>query len=90
MGLFSSKPKLETCFFCSELVAEGIATRNHYETHLIQVTDNNGHQAYTFNCPRCGLMDQAWGGGRSDPKGSALSALYLHLAQRHGRHDLLR
>jgi hypothetical protein len=89
MALFSRKPKLHTCFFCSEPVPEGIAMRNHYEKHLMEVTDNNGHQAYTFNCPRCGVMDQAWGGGRPDPQGKAVSALFVHLATSHGQHDLI-
>jgi len=85
MGLFSRKPQWHSCFFCSELVAdERSAIWEHYKTHLIEVTDNNGHRAFTFECPRCGLMDEAWGGGRPDPESNGTSAIFVHLMQRHG------
>jgi hypothetical protein len=84
MGLFTRKPKLHTCFFCSELVAEGGAIGEHYKTHLIEVTDNNGYRAFTFKCPRCGPMDQAWGGGRPDPESNGVIAIFGHLLQQHG------
>lgn len=84
MGLFSRKPKLHTCFFCSELVVDEHSARTeHYKTHLIEVTDNNGHRAFTFQCPRCGPMDQAWGGGRPDPEGNGVNAIFVHLMERH-------
>jgi hypothetical protein len=90
MGLFSKQPKLHTCVFCSEAVPdESQSKHEHYKTHLIEVTDNNGHQAYTFECPRCGLMDQAWGGGRSHPQESAVSAIAVHFMERHTNFDLL-
>lgn len=82
--LFSRKPKLHTCFFCSEQVPdEAVAKREHYVSHLIEVTDNNGQRAFTFECPRCGLMDQAWGGGRPDPQGNGVTAIYAHLLMSH-------
>lgn len=56
----------------------------HYQTHLIQVVDNKGHEAYTFACGRCGLMDEAWGGGRSNPKSNGTAAIAVHGMQRHG------
>lgn len=85
MGLFSRQPKLRSCFFCSELVVdEKSATWDHYRTHLIEVTDSNGNRAFTFKCPRCGLMDEAWGGGRPDPSVNGVSAIFVHLMQRHG------
>lgn len=84
MGLFSRSPKPHTCFFCSENVVDERAPRmEHYKKHLIEVTDNNGHRAFTFHCPRCGLMDQAWGGGRPDPESNGVNALFLHLMERH-------
>lgn len=94
MGLLSKKakgPKLHTCVFCSERVPGDRPSKNeHYKTHLIEVTDNNGQQAFTFKCPQCGeLMDQAWGGGKSDPQGTAVAAIGVHYMQRHGNHDLL-
>ena len=83
--LFSRKPKLHTCFFCSELLVDDpVAQYEHYQTHLIEVTDNNGNRAFTFKCPQCGLMDQAWGGGRPDPASNAYSGICVHLKQRHG------
>ena len=83
--LFSRKPKLHSCFFCSELVPDdGLAKDEHYRTHLIEVTDNNGQRAFTFKCPRCGLMDQAWGGGRSNPESAGVAAITVHVMQRHG------
>ena len=82
MGLFSKKPKLEHCFYCSESFEEQ-ELRAHFLTHLIEVTDDNGQRAYTFSCPRCGLMDQAWGGGRPDPQGNGVTAMRAHLITVH-------
>jgi hypothetical protein len=87
MSLFARKtaprtaPTTEFCFLCSQ----GVETRleEHYITHLIPVTDNNGNAAYTFECPRCGPMDQAWGGGRLRPESNAASAVAVHLMDRH-------
>jgi hypothetical protein len=88
MGIFSRRPVEKRCFFCSAyFLDEPLAQREHYETHLRAVTDNNGFQAYTFECPRCGLMDLAWGGGRSDPKGTAANAMKAHHMQRHSIFD---
>ena len=85
MGLFSRKPKLHSCVFCSEVVVdESVTIWEHYATHLIGVTDNNGNEAFTFECPHCGLMDEAWGGGRPDPSSNGVSAMFVHLMQRHG------
>lgn len=81
MPLFSRKPKARTCFLCSQAVDSDLT--EHYTTHLIPVTDNNGHAAYTFECPRCGLMNQAWGGGRIDPQNNATAAIVVHLMERH-------
>jgi len=93
LGLLSKKPKgpkLHTCVFCSELVpGDSHSKSEHYKTHLMEVTDNNGHQAFTFKCPRCGPMDQAWGGGRSDPERNAVAAIAVHYMERHGNHDLI-
>lgn len=87
---FSRKPKLHTCFFCSELVADDRPSkRAHYKTHLIEVTDNNGQRAFTFECPRCGMMDQAWGGGRPDPESNGVNAIFVHLMQSHSVHDII-
>ena len=85
MGLFGKKgPKLHTCRICSELVPdEKQAKQDHYVSHLIEVTDNNGHKAYTFKCPKCGLMDSAWGGGRSDPVMIGHAAILSHFMQSH-------
>jgi hypothetical protein len=89
--LFGRKPKLHTCFFCSELIPDDHLEREaHYRTHLIQVTDNNGYEAYTFKCPRCGLMDMAWGGGRRDPQSNGVIAIYAHLMQRHNVNMITR
>jgi hypothetical protein len=81
MPLFGRKSKIRTCFLCSQAVDSDL--EEHYTTHLIPVTDNNGHAAYTFECPQCGLMDRAWGGHSSDPKGNARAGLILHLMERH-------
>ena len=89
--LFSRKPKLHTCFFCSVLMVDEIlAKKEHYQTHLIEVTDNNGHTAFTFKCPRCGVMDQAWGGGRPFPEEAGANAIFAHLMLKHGMHDIMR
>jgi len=82
MGLFSRTPKPVTCFLCSQAV-EG-SLQEHYKTHLIKVTDDNGFDAFTFVCPRCGPMDRAWGGGRPDPAGNGAAAVAGHLIQAHG------
>jgi hypothetical protein len=80
--LFSRRPKLRDCFVCSQAVEESLLFA-HYKSHLIEVTDNNGQQAFTFECPRCGLMDQAWGGGRPDPESNGAIALQAHLMLKH-------
>jgi hypothetical protein len=82
MALFARKPKLRDCFLCSEAVEES-ALFTHYETHLIEVTDIEGRRAFTFHCPRCGPMDQAWGGGRPDPESNAAMAIAAHLMMQH-------
>ncbi|UOZ03544.1 hypothetical protein [Amycolatopsis sp. WQ 127309] len=82
MGLFGGKPQATSCFFCSVDV-EKSGLMAHYSIHLIEVVDNNGRQAYTFTCPRCGTMDQAWGGGRPNPLSNATSAVAVHLMDRH-------
>jgi hypothetical protein len=87
MSLFRRGPKLHQCFYCSEAIPEP-EKRDHYETHLIEVTDVNGQRAFTFDCPSCGRMDQAWGGGRPRPEMNAVSAMQVHLMQRHGIVDL--
>ena len=90
MGLFSKRPKWHTCVFCSESVNDDRSSKQeHYETHLIEVTDNNGQQAFTFECPKCGLMDQAWGGGRSHPKSNAFAGIAVHYMERHGNMSLM-
>jgi hypothetical protein len=84
MALFSRKPKHEGCFFCSEAV-EKPALLKHYETHVFAVTDENGDRAYSFECPRCGAMDRAWGAGRPDDSArfKAAAAIAVHLMQSH-------
>lgn len=90
MGLFSKSPKLHRCVFChKEVPSDSSSKHEHYETHLIEVTDDNGFQAFTFECPRCGLMDQAWGGGRSHPKSNAVSAIAVHYMERHSNSSLI-
>ena len=90
MGLFKRKPRLHTCAFCSEEVPdERMAKHGHYKTHLLEVTDDNGHAAYTFDCPRCGLMDMAWGGGRPHPRDVAVAGIATHFMERHSRFDLI-
>jgi hypothetical protein len=80
--LFSRKAKLHRCFFCAQEVDD--ATKlEHYVEHLIEVVDDEGRRAFTFECPRCGLMDRAWGGGRPDPEGNGVNAIAAHLLQRH-------
>ncbi|HUA73166.1 MAG TPA: hypothetical protein VL988_00250 [Solirubrobacteraceae bacterium] len=80
--LFGRKPKAHSCFFCAEEVED--ATKwGHYKTHLIEVVDDNGQRAFTFECPRCGPMDQAWGGGRPDPEGNGVNAIRAHLLLQH-------
>jgi hypothetical protein len=81
MSLFGRKSKIRTCFLCTQAVDADLEA--HYTTHLIAVTDNNGNAAYTFKCPRCGLMDRAWGGQSSDPKSNARAGIILHLMERH-------
>lgn len=88
VSLLSRRPKLHSCFFCSEQI-EDAAKWAHYETHLIEVTDDNGRQAFTFECPRCGVMDQAWGGGRPNPKFNGTSAIAVHLMQSHHFNELM-
>lgn len=85
--LFSRKPKLHTCFFCSKAV-EDATKLEHYRDHLIEVTDDENRRAFTFECPRCGLMDRAWGGGRPDPEANGVNAIAVHLMQNH--HVFLR
>jgi hypothetical protein len=84
MGLFSRRPKLRTCFFCSELF-EFDTTQDieHYKTHLIEVTDVNGDRAFTFECPKCGPMDSAWGAKSHDPEDHAAIAMKAHLMMTH-------
>ncbi|MBN9622371.1 MAG: hypothetical protein J0H06_05365 [Actinobacteria bacterium] len=86
MSLFRRGPKLHQCFFCSEAIPE-TEKYEHYRSHLIEVTDNNGQRAFTFECPVCGLMDEAWGGGRPVPESNAVSAMQVHLMQRHSIMD---
>lgn len=82
--LSKKKPKLQACVFCSELIpGDRPSKEEHYKTHLIEVTDNNGHQAFTFKCPRCGPQDMSWGGGKSDPQSIAAVAIVGHYLQRH-------
>jgi len=82
MGFLSRKPKLKTCFYCSDLFEES-QEFEHYRTHLIEVTDVNGDQAFTFSCPRCGQMDSAWGAQKHDPEGIAAIAMKGHLMMAH-------
>jgi hypothetical protein len=90
VGLFTKREKLHTCVFCSESVPDDQPAKSeHYQTHLIEVTDNNGQRAFTFECPRCGLMDQAWGGGRPRPESNAVSAIAVHFMERHSNHDIM-
>ena len=51
---------------------------------MIWVTDNNGDKAVAFKCPQCGVKDGAYGAGRSRPASNGVSALFVHLKQRHG------
>src|SRR3954452_7778334 len=87
--LFKKKSKLHSCFFCAQLV-EPAAKREHYSSHLIEVTDENGDRAFTFECPRCGLMDRAWGGGRPDPEANGFNAIAAHLMMSHHVDDVMR
>lgn len=84
-AMFRRQPTLHSCFFCEEQIPDGRAEKlAHYKSHLIEVTDNKGRKAFTFECPRCGVMDLAWGGGRPDPEWTAVNAIYVHLLERHG------
>jgi hypothetical protein len=93
MGIFGRKPKTaphHSCRFCSEIVpVTGSEKREHYKTHLIKVTDNNGLEAYTFKCPQCGPMALSWGGGRPSPKDNAVSAIAVHYMERHSDHEVM-
>ena len=91
MGIFSRKPKAtpqHTCRFCSQTL-DVSEKREHYKTHLLKVTDNNGLEAYTFQCPRCGPMALSWGGGKPSPKDNAVAAIAVHFMERHSDHDLI-
>ena len=83
-ALFSRKPKMTTCFMCSQAVAKD-ELQTHYATHVFEVVDENGERAYSFECPRCGVMDRAWGAGRPDDSARlrAASAVAVHLMQSH-------
>lgn len=85
--LFSRKPKQISCPFCSEQVQDTrTAKLDHWETHVFPVTDNNGERAFTFECPKCGPSDRAWGAGRTEESArlKAASAVGVHLMERHG------
>jgi hypothetical protein len=89
MGLLNRKPTTPPtviCPWCSkELPVEGSSKMDHWETHLIQVTDNNGDRAFIFRCP-CGVEDGAWGAGESLDKAKFRGAcgIAAHLMERHG------
>lgn len=91
MGFFSrgpTPPELRPCLICSEEHPNELADE-HYKTHLISVTDNNGYAAFTFECPRCGPMPLAWGGGKNDPYPAPLAAIKVHMMERHRFERLL-
>jgi hypothetical protein len=83
--MFGRKGKAATCFYCSESVDSASDLILHYQKHLVPVTDNNGLQAYTFTCPRCGPMNLSWGGGMPDEaaQSKASGMLRAHLVMKH-------
>lgn len=79
------KPEIVSCFFCSQDF-ENYALKSHYKEHLIQVTDNDGQTAYTFRCPKCGMMDMAWGGRSLNDNAAQTTAAFAiayHLDKEH-------
>lgn len=89
MGLFDRKPRLDTCVICSELIAQD-QLREHYEEHVIPVTDENGDRAYTFECPRCGKCPRAFGARKPDhiAREDAARMLAAHVSMGHNKMGL--
>jgi hypothetical protein len=87
VGLFERTPQTRNCPLCGEsILDESSLKREHMESHLFEVTDNNGLRAYAFNCPSHGGSDLAWGGGKEEAlaKGTAISCILAHCNERHG------
>ena len=89
MPLFSKRPelpKLIACPFCSAQVVIDESRYEHWETHLIAVTDDNGDRAYIFECPLCGPSDLAYGARKPDAaaRHAAAYVVDIHVSQRHG------
>lgn len=85
MGLFSKKPKLKECYFCHDAVpAEQL--HDHWREHMRTVQADVGGRAFTFECPRCGLMPSCWGAGEDDKQAYMRTAMAIetHLMERHG------
>lgn len=90
MGLFSSKPKqpkMVTCPCGTSLSDDLEAKQAHWDSHLVEVVANSGQPAFAFDCPQCGMSDQAWGAedqGERTKRERAQAAMSLHMMQRHG------
>jgi hypothetical protein len=82
----NKKPKVVSCFLCSQPIEEHGEISHYKKEHLIPVTDNNDQRAYTFECPQCGLMDRAWGGGSPDTSAQSNAAMMInhHVKNHHG------
>jgi hypothetical protein len=85
MGLFSKKPTLIACIFCSDAVVKE-DMYEHWGGHLREVEANVGGRGFTFDCPMCGPAPKCWGVGDDDEFAKAQAALAIdgHLLDRHG------
>lgn len=84
-ALFRRKQKLHTCVLCSALVPDELGEKmEHYQRHLIPVTNDAGEPAFTFSCPRCGPSDLAW-----TREHAAYAGIAVHQMERHGDHSLM-
>jgi len=87
MGFFNKGPKTKQCPLCGEDVLDDRSLKQeHLSTHMFQVTDDNGLDAYTFRCPRHGVGDLAWGGGCDEETARVRtrSGILVHCMQQHG------
>lgn len=80
MGLFGPKkiPAL-VCPLChGEVVDASDQKVQHLSQHLLKVVDINDRDAFTFECPKCGVFEGSW----NDARRTSM-ALFGHLMQ-HG------
>lgn len=80
MGLFGPKatPAL-VCPLCDEGVEDAkVPKAEHLSQHLVRVVDIHDREAFTFECPKCGVFESSW----NNPDRTRM-ALFGHLMQ-HG------